>query len=138
MSLQINEFLASLVDFLYFFGVAVVLTIIFMVIYWAVTKHNEFKLIKENSVAAAVAFSGAIIGFALPLVSVMVNSIGISDMVLWGGVALVVQIVVYFLVRLPMPRISERIEANEISAGIWLGSASLVGGMLNAASMTPT
>ena len=138
MSLQINEFLASLVDFLYFFGVAVVLTIIFMVIYWAVTKHNEFKLIKENSVAAAVAFSGAIIGFALPLVSVMVNSIGIIDMVLWGGVALVVQIVVYFLVRLPMPRISERIEANEISAGIWLGSAALVGGMLNAASMTPT
>jgi putative membrane protein len=138
MSLQINEFLASLVDFLYFFGVAVVLTIIFMVIYWAVTKHNEFKLIKENSVAAAVAFSGAIIGFALPLVSVMVNSIGIIDMVLWGGVALVVQIVVYFFVRLPMPRISERIEANEISAGIWLGSASLVGGMLNAASMTPT
>ena len=138
MSLQINEFLASLVDFLYFFGVAVVLTIIFMVIYWAVTKHNEFKLIKENSVAAAVAFSGAIIGFALPLVSVMVNSIGIVDMVLWGGVALVVQIVVYFFVRLPMPRISERIEANEISAGIWLGSASLVGGMLNAASMTPT
>ena len=138
MSVQINEFLASLVDFLYFFGVAVVLTIIFMVIYWAVTKHNEFKLIKENSVAAAVAFSGAIIGFALPLVSVMVNSIGIIDMVLWGGVALVVQIVVYFFVRLPMPRISERIEANEISAGIWLGSASLVGGMLNAASMTPT
>ena len=138
MSLQINEFLASLVDFLYFFGVAVVLTIIFMVIYWAVTKHNEFKLIKENSVAAAVAFSGAIIGFALPLVSVMVNSIWIIDMVLWGGVALVVQIVVYFFVRLPMPRISERIEANEISAGIWLGSASLVGGMLNAASMTPT
>ena len=138
MSLQINEFLASLVDFLYFFGVAVVLTIILMVIYWAVTKHNEFKLIKENSVAAAVAFSGAIIGFALPLVSVMVNSIGIIDMVLWGGVALVVQIVVYFFVRLPMPRISERIEANEISAGIWLGSASLVGGMLNAASMTPT
>ena len=138
MSLQINEFLASLVEFLYFFGVAVVLTIIFMVIYWAVTKHNEFKLIKENSVAAAVEFSGAIIGFALPLVSVMVNSIGIIDMVLWGGVAVVVQIVVYFFVRLPMPRISERIEANEISAGIWLGSASLVGGMLNAASMTPT
>ena len=34
MSLQINEFLASMVDFLYFFGVAVVLTIIFMVIYY--------------------------------------------------------------------------------------------------------
>ncbi|MEE8439128.1 MAG: DUF350 domain-containing protein [Micropepsaceae bacterium] len=136
MSEQINQFLTSLTEFLAFFGVAVVLTIIFTLIYWAVTKHDELKLIKENSAAAAVAFSGSLIGFALPLVSVMMNSIGIIELILWGGVALIVQIVVYFLVRLPMPRISERIEANEISAGIWLGAASLVGGMLNAASMT--
>ncbi len=53
-----------------------------------------------------------------------------------GIVAMIVQIVVYFLVRIPMPRVSERIEAGEIAAGIWLGVASLVAGILNAASMT--
>ena len=51
--------------------------------------------------------------------------------------ALIAQIVVYLLVRLPMPRVSERIENNEIAAGIWLGAAALTAGILNAASMTP-
>ncbi len=136
MNVQMNEFLSSLAEFFAFFAVSAVLTIVFTLIYWRVTKHDEFKLIKEKSTAAAIAFSGSLIGFALPLVSVMVNSNGIIEVVLWGVVAMIVQIVVYFFVRWPMPRISERIEENEIAAGIWLGTASLVGGMLNAASMT--
>jgi putative membrane protein len=66
----------------------------------------------------------------------MMSSVTILEMVVWGVVALIVQIVVYLLVRLPMPRISERITANEVAAGIWLGTTSLVAGILNAASMT--
>ncbi len=137
MNMQINEFLSNLTAFFAFFAVSAVLTIAFTLIYWRITKHDEFKLIKEKSTAAAIAFSGSLIGFALPLVSVMVNSNKIIEMILWGGVAMIVQIGVYFFVRWPMPRISERIEENEIAAGIWLGAASLAGGMLNAASMTP-
>jgi putative membrane protein len=136
MEFQIEEFIGKFGEFFNFFIVAVLLTLIFTVIYWKVTSHNEFKLIKEKSIAAAVAFSGALIGFALPLVSVMLNSTNVIEMAQWAVVAMVIQIFVYFLVRMPMPKISERIENNEIAAGIWLGVASLVGGMLNAASMT--
>ncbi len=128
--------LADLQDFLAFFVVAVILTIIFVGVYSTVTRHNEIKLIKEKSTAAAIAFSGSLIGFAMPLASAMMNSVAILEMVVWGVIALIVQIVVYLLVRLPMPRISERITANEVAAGIWLGATSLVGGILNAASMT--
>jgi len=136
MEFQIEHFIGKFGEFFTFFIVAVLLTLIFTVIYWKVTSHNEFKLIKENSIAAAVAFSGALIGFALPLVSVMLNSTNVIEMAQWAVVAMVIQIFVYFMVRMPMPKISERIENNEIAAGIWLGAASLVGGMLNAASMT--
>ena len=136
MEFQIEEFIGKFGEFFNFFIVAVLLTLIFTLIYWKVTSHNEFKLIKEKSIAAAVAFSGALIGFALPLVSVMLNSTNVIEMVQWAVVAMVIQIFVYFLVRMPMPKISERIENNEVAAGIWLGVASLVGGMLNAASMT--
>ena len=136
MEFQIDEFVGKLGEFFTFFIVAVLLTLIFTVIYWQVTSHNEFKLIKEKSIAAAVAFSGALIGFALPLVSVMLNSTNVIEMVQWAVVAMIIQIFVYFLVRMSMPKISERIENNEVAAGIWLGAASLVGGMLNAASMT--
>ena len=136
MEFQIEEFIGKFGEFFNFFIVAVLLTLIFTVIYWKVTSHNEFKLIKDKSIAAAIAFSGALIGFALPLVSVMLNSTNVIEMAQWAVVAMVIQIFVYFLVRMPMPKISERIENNEVAAGIWLGVASLVGGMLNAASMT--
>lgn len=131
-----NELVVDLPAFLGFFVVAAILALVYVVIYTFVTRHNEFELIKQNSVAASIAFSGSLIGFCLPVASAMLSSVSILEMVVWGIVALIVQIVVYLLVRMPMPRVSERIEANELAAGIWLGSASLAGGILNAASMT--
>ncbi len=136
MSEQFFDFLASLSEFLLFFVVAAAMTILFVLIYTRVTKHDELALIKKNSTAATVAFSGSLIGFALPLASTMINSVTVIEMVLWGVVALIVQVLVYLLIRLPMPRISERIEADEVAAGIWLGTCSMVAGILNAASMT--
>ena len=129
-------FLENLSEFLLFFVVAAVLTIIFVVIYTRITRHNEIALIKANSTAAAAAFSGSLIGFALPLASTMINSVTIAEMVLWGLVALIVQVLVYLLIRLPMPRVSKRIEDGEVAPGIWLGAWSVVAGILNAASMT--
>ena len=134
---QLKNNLTDLPQFLAFFVVSLFMLIVFVAVYTRVTRHDEIKLIKENSVAAAVAFSGSMIGFALPLASAMISSLTILEMIIWGVVALIVQIVVYLLVRLPMPRVSERIEKNEIAAGIWLGASSLAAGILNAASMTP-
>jgi putative membrane protein len=136
MSELYDNFGASLSGFLIFFVAAAVLTILFVLIYTRITRHNEIELIKNNSVAASVAFSGSLIGFGLPLASTIINSVTIVEMLLWGVIALIVQVLTYLLIRLPMPRISERIEANEIAAGIWLGSCSLLAGILNAASIT--
>ena len=136
MNEQFGLFLTNLSEFLFFFVAAAALTLLFVILYTRVTRHNELALIKKNSTAAALAFSGSLIGFALPLASTMINSVTVVEMVLWGLVALIVQVLVYLVIRLPMPRISERIEADEVAAGIWLGSCSIVGGILNAASMT--
>ena len=136
MAERIADYLGGLPAFLAFFGTAAILTILFVLIYTRITKHNELALIKQNVAAAAVAFSGSLIGFALPLASAIDNSADLLDMILWGLVALIVQIVVFLVVRLFMPRVSERIEAGEMAAGIWLGGASIAAGILNAASMT--
>ncbi len=136
MNEQLVTFLANLSEFLLFFVVASVLVLFFVFVYTRVTKHNELALIKKNSTAAAVAFSGSLIGFALPLASTMINSVNVIELLLWGVIALIVQVLVYLLIRLPMPRISERIETDEVAAGIWLGTCSMVAGILNAASMT--
>ncbi|MAI49247.1 MAG: hypothetical protein CMM16_01620 [Rhodospirillaceae bacterium] len=122
--------------FLAYLAVAAVLTGIYIVVYMWVTPHAEIKLIRDNNLAAAVAFAGSLIGFSLPLANTIAGSVSLVDCGIWGLIALAVQIVIYFVARIPMPRMSERIESGEMASGVWLGSASLAGGLLNAACMT--
>jgi putative membrane protein len=122
--------------FLAYMGTAVVLTLFYVITYIWVTPHPEIKLIRENNLAAALAFGGSLIGFCLPLASAIANSVSIIECVIWGIVAVVVQIIIFYLVCLPIPKISERIEKGEMASGLWLGVTSLAGGLLNAASMT--
>lgn len=128
--------LSELPWFLAFMATAMALTLFYVVIYMWVTPHDEIKLIRENNMAASLAFAGSLIGFCLPLASAIANSGALVDVAVWGVVALLVQIAVFYLVCLPIPKISERIENGEMASGLWLGSASLAGGLLNAASMT--
>ncbi len=132
----ISASLNGLPWFLAYMATAVVLTLIYLAIYMWVTPHQEIKLIRENNMAAALAVAGSLLGFCLPLASAISQSAALVDCVVWGVVALVVQIAIFFLVRLPIPKISERIEKGETASGLWLGAASLAGGILNAASMT--
>ena len=122
--------------FIAYMATSVALTLFYVVVYIRVTPHPEIKLIRENNLAASLAFAGSLIGFCLPLASAISNSLSLVDCAVWGVVALVVQIVVFYLVCLPIPKISERIEKGEIASGLWLGVSSLAGGILNAASMT--
>jgi putative membrane protein len=122
--------------FLAFMATAMALTLFYVVIYMWVTPHDEIKLIRENNMAASLAFAGSLVGFCLPLASAIANSGTLVDVAVWGVVALLVQVAVFYLVCLPIPKISERIEKGEMASGLWLGATSLTGGLLNAASMT--
>ena len=132
----VGALLNELPSFLAYMATAVALTLFYVVIYMWVTPHPEIKLIRENNVAASFAFAGSLIGFCMPLASAMANSVSLVDCAVWGLIALVVQSAIFYLVGLPIPKISERIEKGEMAAGLWLGSASFAGGLLNAASMT--
>ncbi|MEZ7881217.1 MAG: DUF350 domain-containing protein [Rhodospirillales bacterium] len=128
--------LSELPWFLAFMATAMALTFFYVVIYMWVTPHDEIKLIRENNMAASLAFAGSLVGFCLPLASAIANSGTLVDVAVWGVVALLVQVAVFYLVCLPIPKISERIEKGEMASGLWLGATSLTGGLLNAASMT--
>ncbi len=108
----------------------------FMFIYTRITAHDEWKLIKENNSAAAITFGGAILGYVVPLASAAINSVSITDYLIWGAIALVVQLIIYGGVRLYMPKLSEKIINRNVAAAIFMGVASLAGGILNAACMT--
>ena len=128
--------ISGLPTFLLYFTVALALVGLYLFVYSLATAHNEFALIRQNVMSASVALGLSLIGFALPLSSAIVHARSVVDCIVWGLVALVVQIVVYWLVRLVMPNLSERIAADELAAALFLGAASLAAGIVNAASMT--
>jgi putative membrane protein len=126
---------SGLLYFLLYFGIAVGLIALYLFIYALVTAHNEFDLIRQNVLSASVSLGLSLVGFALPLSSAIVHAEGVLDLLVWGLVALAVQIVVYWLVRLLLPNLSERIASGELSAAIFLGAASVAAGIVNAAAM---
>ncbi|NNM72036.1 DUF350 domain-containing protein [Enterovirga aerilata] len=128
--------LAGLQSFFVYFGTALGLVGLYLVVYSVATAHNEFALIRQNVVSAALALGLSLIGFALPLSTAITRAQSVLDCFIWGVVAIAVQVLVYWLVRLAVPRLSERIAAGELSAALFLGAASLAAGVINAASMT--
>jgi putative membrane protein len=132
---MILQSLAGLPAFLVYFCTAIVAVVAYLFVYTRVTPHDEFQLIRDNVPAAAIALGLSLLGFVLPVVSAIAHSADVVDCLIWSAIALIVQIVVYFVVKIPVPKLSARIAAGELAPAIWLGLASLAAGALNAASM---
>lgn len=129
--------LSGLPDFLAYFFAAAGLCALFVLIYTRVTPHREFDLIvREHNASAALALGMSLLGFAIPLASAIFHSASLLDCLIWGGIALIVQLAAYGLARLAHPGLSEAIVANALSAALWLGFVSLSAGLISAASMS--
>lgn len=128
--------LAGLPAFAAYFGLAVVLLLLFIRLYTWVTPHDEFGLIRANNPAAAIAFAGAIIGFAWPLSSAITHSMSLLDCAIWGGVALVVQVLTFIISSAALKQLPQRITQGELAAGMFSAGCSITVGMLNAACMS--
>jgi putative membrane protein len=133
---MITQALLKLPDFALFFSVSLGLVGIYLLVYTLATSHNEFGLIRQNNIAAALSLGLSLTGFALPLSSAVVHANTIPDLMIWGIVAIIVQLIVYVLVRIVLPNLSARIAAGELAAALFLGAASLAAGVINAAAMS--
>ena len=132
---MILQSLAGLPAFLVYFCTAILSMVVYLLVYTRITPHDEFKLIRDNDPAAAIALGLSLLGFTLPLVSAIAHSANIVDCLIWGLVALIVQIIVYYIIKVPVPNLSAKIAAGEMAPAIWLGLSSLAAGALNAACM---
>lgn len=119
--------LDALLAFCAYFFIGAAMVIVFLFIYSKITPHNEWQLIKNNNTAASLAFSGTLLGYVIPLSSAAINSVSIPDYFAWGGIALVIQLLIYGCVRLYMPTLSEKIIHHNVAAGLFMGTAALAG-----------
>ena len=132
---MVLQSLAGLPAFLVYFCTGIVAVMLYLFVYLRATSHDEFSLIRNDCAPASIALGLSLLGFVLPVASAIVHSANVIDCLIWAVIALIVQIAVYFILRIPVPKLSDRIAEGQMAPALWLGLASLAAGVLNAASM---
>ncbi len=132
----IQSFLSGIPFLLTHFGVTIVMLVVGAFIYIKITSHDEMALIRDGNNAAAVSLSGAILGLAIPLAFCMANSVNVYDIVIWGLVTLVIQLVTFWIIDLWLRDLSRKIEDGQVGTAILLASVKLAVASINAASIS--
>jgi putative membrane protein len=137
MNVDWNAFAYGAGQFLLYFGMAAVVLVVFKFLYQLATPYNEMKLIRDGCTPAAITFSAAMIGFAIPVAKSISQARTPLEFLIWAALAGVLQIIAFVIVRSVLVKdLAARIERGELSVAIYLGSVSIAVGLLNAASMT--
>ena len=131
-----DHFLTAVPSFFAYFGVAIALIAVFLLVYVNVTPYEEFELIRAGNPAAAVSLSGALFGFVMPVANAIAHSESLADLAAWGGVAGVVQILAYLAARHAFPQMALDIPAGKVAPAIFLAMLSMSVGLINAACMS--
>ncbi len=127
------------IGFISFFLTALALVVVFLYLYALVTPYDDYKLIfEDNNIAAALGFGGAIIGVSIPLYSALVNSVSYSDFVIWGVIAILIQLIFALVVTRISGKYSleSKIAQGVVPVGILMAFLSICIGLLNAGSMS--
>jgi putative membrane protein len=104
-------------------------------LYW--TPCKELALIREGNLAAACSLGGAILGFVAALAFVVANSAQLHELLFWGVVAAIIQLIGYSVVRFIIPNLPEGIAQNKLAHGLFLGLMAFGLGILTGACMVP-
>jgi len=131
----IQSFLAGFPVLLLHFSVTLAMLGIGVTIYQWITPYHELELIRAGNNAAAISLSGAIVGLALPLAVCMASSVSVWDIIIWGVVTLVIQLLAYRLGDAVLRGLPARIEAGEIGAAILIAAIKLAVSMINTAAV---
>ncbi len=102
---MILQSLAGLPAFLVYFCTGLIAIVAYLFVYTRITPHNEFQLIRDNDPAAAIALGFSLLGFVAPLFSAIAHSANVLDCLIWAFIALIVQVVVFYIVRIPVPNL---------------------------------
>lgn len=117
------------------FAVALGLLGLGAVIYMALTPFHERALIEAGNVAAGIVLAGTLIALAIPLAATLATSQVTIDILLWGLVALAIQLVTFKLAASLIPGLRGMIEADNAAAACVLTGIQLAVALLNAGAM---
>ncbi|HEY9079086.1 DUF350 domain-containing protein [Magnetovibrio sp.] len=117
-------------------GLTLGLFIFGVFVYVKVTPHHEFKLVRENNAAAGLSLAGVVIGMAMPLAFSLAASVNELDILLWGLIVVVLQLVAFAAAHVVLRDLSTRIENGEMGAAWVLLSFNMALAMFLSAAIS--
>jgi len=107
-----------------------------MGLYMWITPYEDIRLVREGNQAAAVALGGAFLGLAIPLAGSLAGSVTALDILLWGIITVIVQLVCFKVVDLVLRGLPKRIADGEMAAAIFLAFVKVSAGAIVATAVT--
>lgn len=127
--------LATLPSFAAYMATAIGLTLLYLIIYTRLTIHPEWTLLRQGNLSASLTFGGSLLGFVIPLASAIAHSVSLVECAIWGLVALVVQVLAFFAIRLVLPDLPLHIQEDRPGPATAAALFFVAVGILNAACL---
>ncbi|MDG1826542.1 MAG: DUF350 domain-containing protein [Henriciella sp.] len=135
MTATLESFRQGFPDFLLMTSTAGVLLLLASTIYILLTPWKELALVRGGNGAAGLALAGAIVGLAIPIASCLASSLTYLDLLIWGAVSLLLQLLTYRIIDMILRDIPQRIQNDEAGAAIVLIASKLAVAMILAAGL---
>lgn len=135
MNAAVESFVAGFPDFLMYTGAAGGLLLVGSILYILLTPMKEIELLRQGNASAGLGLAGVILGLAIPIASCLASSVSLFDLLIWGVVALLIQILAFRIVDLLLRGLPQRIENDEAGAAILLIAVKLSSALIIAAAL---
>ena len=118
------------------FAVALALLGLGITGYMALTPFREARLIRAGNLAAGIVLMGTIVALAIPLAATLATSLVTLDILLWGLVALVLQLLTFLVTAGLFRGLRGMIEEGNTAAACVLVGIQVAVALLNAGAMS--
>lgn len=103
--------------------------------YNALTPFHERELVRQGNVAAGIVMAGTLVSLAIPLAATLATSRAILDIVIWGLVALVIQLLTFLAATFLIRDLRGQVEGGNVASALVLVGIQVAVALLNAGSV---
>lgn len=128
--------LPSLLPYAAYLASALAMLALFSLLYTRITRFDEWTLIHEGNLAAALSLGGALLGFSATLAASIAVHASWRAFVAWALVAMLLQVLAYGLLARLLRGMNAAIAQGNVAMGLLMGATSLGVGLINAACLT--
>jgi putative membrane protein len=116
-------------------AVSLLLLVAGAAVYMRLTPFDERHLVAQGNAAAGMTLGGSIVALSIPLAATLATNHAMVDIVLWGVVALILQLVAFAAATMLIPDLRRQIEDGSVASAATLLGVQLAVALMNAAAL---